>query len=129
MTHRQKVDRLIADLGQRGVGASTVAPPLFRLMWALGLQVPPPLFLGFVPLTLLAGGIFGAFWGLFMWLLQWQFWQVPVEVVFLSAGGAGLLFGLSMAAYCRWKAARLELSSWEKYPGPEPSAPPDRSRG
>jgi hypothetical protein len=61
--HRQKVERLVADLRQRGVSPYTVAPPLFRLAWALGLAVPPPLFLGFGPLALLMGGFFGAFWG------------------------------------------------------------------
>jgi uncharacterized protein DUF6404 len=117
MTHRQKVDRLIADLGKRGVGAFTVAPPLFRLLWSLGLEVPPPLFLGFVTLTLLMGGFFGVVWGVFMWLLQWQSGRVPVETAVLNAVGAGLLFGLSMAAYYRWKAVRLGLPSWESYAG------------
>lgn len=53
VTHCQKADHLIAELGQEGVGPYTVAPPLFRLLWALGLEVPPPLFLGFFPLSVL----------------------------------------------------------------------------
>ena len=52
MTHRQKVDHLIEELGRQGVGTYAVAPPLFRLLWALGLEVPPPFFLGFRRLTL-----------------------------------------------------------------------------
>lgn len=35
MNHRQKVERLIEELGQQGMGSYTVAPPLFRLLWAL----------------------------------------------------------------------------------------------
>jgi hypothetical protein len=119
MTHRQKVDALIADLGKRGVGPSTVAPPFFRLLWALGLNLPPPLFMGFLSLALFTGIFFGVFLGAFMWasmwLLQRQVWQ-PVELAIASVG-AGLLFGLSMAGYIRWKASRLQLPPWESYSG------------
>ncbi|HEV3386416.1 MAG TPA: DUF6404 family protein [Gemmata sp.] len=116
-THRQKVERLIADLRKQGVSPYSVAPPLFRLLWALGLNVPPPLFLGFVTLTLLMGAFFGILWGAIMWLLQWQAWRMPIELAAGFSGGAGLLFGVSMAGYYRWKAARLGLPSWESYPG------------
>jgi hypothetical protein len=55
MAHRQRVERLIEELGQQGMGYYTVAPPLFWLLWALGLEIPTPLFLGFRKLTLLMG--------------------------------------------------------------------------
>jgi hypothetical protein len=115
MTHRQKVDHLIADLGKQGVNPYTIAPPIFRLLWTLGLEVPPPLFWGFVSLTLLMGGFFGPLWGAFMWLLQWQ-WHTPVELAILISALAGLLFGLSMAGYYRWTATRLQLPPWDSYP-------------
>jgi hypothetical protein len=117
MTHRQKVEHLISDLRKQGVSPSTVAPPFFRLLWTLGLDVPPPFFLGFLTLTLLMGAFFGTLWGVFMWLLLWQAWHVPLEVVIMTSAGTGLFFGLSMAGYYRWKAARLRLPPWESYPG------------
>ena len=55
MTHRQRVERLIEELGQQGMGYYTVAPPLFWLLWTLGLEIPPLLFMGFRKLTLLMG--------------------------------------------------------------------------
>ena len=115
---RQKVERLIADLRERGVGSRTAAPPLFRLAWALGLDVPPPLFLGFLPLLLLTGAIFGSFWGAFLWTLRWRAWQMPGWLAALTAGCAGLAFGLGMATHYRRKAARLRLPPWESYPDP-----------
>jgi hypothetical protein len=63
MTHRQKVERLLAELGQRGVGSYAVARPLFRLLWALGLEIPPAFFLGSRQLTLLMGTTFGVLFG------------------------------------------------------------------
>src|SRR5262245_37698219 len=106
MTHRQKVERLVQELRQQGVSPYTTAPPLFRLLWALGVPVPPPFFIGFLPLTLLMGVPFGVLWGAAMWLLQWQS-RLPAEAAALTAAAAGLFFGLGMAGYVRWKAARL----------------------
>lgn len=83
----------------------------------MGFKLPPPFFLGFVTLTLLMGAFFGILWGTVMWLLQWQAWQVPMEPAVLVSTGAGLFFGLSLAGYYRWKAARLQLPPWESYPG------------
>src|SRR6266851_4942207 len=118
LTHRQKVDRLITDLHKLGVSPYTVAPPLFRLLWALGFNVPPPFFLGFLTLTLLAGAFFGIpffviLWGASMWLLPRH---LSIGFAVVTYAGPGLLFGLSMAAYYRWKAARLRLPPWESYP-------------
>jgi hypothetical protein len=123
MAHRQKVERLIEELSQQGRGYYTVASPLFWLLWALGLEVPPPLFLGFRKLTLLMGTFFGvlwgALWGVGMWLWAWQ-GEIPagiaVTVTDFAAVLAGLVFGLVMAWYTRGKAARLGIpSSWEEY--------------
>jgi hypothetical protein len=133
MTHRQKVDHLIEELGRQGVGPYAVAPPLFRLLWALGLEVPPPFFLGFRRLTLLTGASFGVLWAVLfnVGMGVWTWWQTGVPglagLVGVLAGAllliapaavlAGSLFGPFMAAFIRWKAARLGLpSSWEDYP-------------
>jgi hypothetical protein len=131
LTHRQKVDRLITDLHKQGVSPYTVAPPLFRLLWALGLEVPPPFFLGFLTLTLLMGTSFGILWGALiwgplMWLLPSRAWHSPAAIPVMTTAGAALLFGLSMAAYYRWKAARLRLPPWESYPGAMPKILPSR---
>jgi membrane associated rhomboid family serine protease len=124
MSHRQKVEHLITELGQQGVGAYTAAPPLFRLFWALGLKVPPPLFLGFGKLTLLMGASFGVLWGVLwgvlMWLWVWQ-GEIPaviaVPLIVIAAVLAGLIFGVVMAGLIRRKAAQLGIpSSWEDYP-------------
>jgi hypothetical protein len=114
---RQKVERLIADLRRRGVSPYTAAPPLFRLAWALGLNVPPPLFMGFLPLTLLMGAFYGTLWGGFIWALQWHSGPSAQRAAATLAACAGLVFGLSVAAYYRRKASRLRLPPWESYPG------------
>jgi hypothetical protein len=118
--HDQKVARVLADLERQGVSRWSAAPPLFRLLWALGLAVPPPLFLGLRSLTLLFGVLFGSIWGVSMWTTQWRFWSPPDEIsltiVIVSTALAGVLFGFTMATYYRWRANRLHLPSWENYP-------------
>ncbi len=68
MPHPQKVDHLIQELDHQGVSSTMSAPPLFRLQWALGLEVPPPLFLGLLQYALVLGIPFGVLWGVGMWL-------------------------------------------------------------
>ncbi len=96
--------------------------------------MPPPLFWGFVPLALFQGVLFAVLFGLFMGLafvmillLATDFGQFNAgQFVFRGvlglgavAGGAvlaGVMFGLFMAAYSRWKIAKLGLPRWHEYP-------------
>lgn len=54
-------------------------------------------------LTVAMGSFFGIFFGAFF---AWSQRRVPVAGKLSVAIGSGLLFGLSMAIYYRWKAAR-----------------------
>ncbi len=47
MTHREKDAYLLRDLGQRGIRPRIVAPPIYRLLWHLGVEVRPPHFASF----------------------------------------------------------------------------------
>ena len=115
MTHRQKVDHLIEGLGKQGVDSDKAAPPLFRLLWKLGLDLPPPFFLSFGKLALMMGTCFG--------VLEIPLWVIltclslSTEETVLVAVSTGAAYGLAMAWYLRSKAAQLGLpSSWEAYP-------------
>ena len=44
-------------------------------------------------------------------------WHLPLGRAAASSAVAGLIFGLIMAAYFRWKAAQLRLPPWGSYPG------------
>jgi len=126
MTFQEKTETLIKDLQRRGVSPYTTAPPLFRLLWAIGLRIPPPFFLGFVTLTLAFGVFFGVLWGALMWVISWR--GGSVEVAIAASAAAGLLFGLMMAGCCRWKAAKLGLPPWNEYPRTLSVEPADPTR-
>src|SRR5690349_12297522 len=94
MTHAEKVDAMHRHMGALGISTYTAAPPAWRLLWRLGVQAPPPLFLGFWTTAIAMGSFFGFFWGLFMWLFAWPT-QMPAWAMVSTAGGAGVFFGLA----------------------------------
>jgi hypothetical protein len=52
-----------------------------------------------------------------MWLVLWSHQDVPSWMPLGAAMGAGMTFGLSMAAVFRYFARRYKLPSWADYTG------------
>jgi hypothetical protein len=117
MDHQAKVAHLLEDLKQRGIGPFTTAPPLYRLLWWMGIETPPPHFASFGSTALVMGLFFGVFWGLIMWFLGWRANDVPIASAMTMSVVAGVLFGVITAAYFRWRASKLALPPWQDYPG------------
>ena len=120
MTHSYKLKQMQRHLASVGVPPTTSAPPLWRLLWRLGIQIPPPLFTRFLPLALFMGILFGAFWGLFMWLFLWSRQSIAIGIILGASAVAGLLFGLCMADYFRHLARKHHLPLWADYAGQQP---------
>jgi hypothetical protein len=117
MTHSEKLKTMQEHLAKLGVSQSKSAPPFWKILWRLGIEVPPPLFLGFWPIALFMGSFFGVFWGLFMWLFHWSDQGKPLVAILVGAILAGVMFGLCMAAYFRHLARKLDLPAWTSYTG------------
>jgi len=117
MTHREKLELMYRHFDALGISRSTSAPPAWRLLWKMGLEVPPPLFAPFLPMALATGGFFALGWGLIMWLGFWASRDMPVSIAVLSSLAAGALFGLVMAGIYRHLARRHGLPSWAEYRG------------
>ena len=108
-TFRRKVDAHIAEVGRLGVPRLVAAPPPFELLWSAGLEIPPPLFLGFLPM-LAATAVPAAI----VSLLPIALLARPAVALVLAAW-CGLLLGAIVAAYYRHKARDLALPAWEHY--------------
>jgi len=110
-----RLQQALSLLDAKGLGKSTYAPPLFRLLWKLGVKVPPPHMAGFALNSLLMGGFFGVFWSLAMWLMLWGRQGKPPVIVAVAALLAGALFGLAMAWYLRYSARKRAIPRWQDF--------------
>ena len=117
MDHQAKVQAMYRHMDALGVSRSTAAPPLWRLLWRAGIEIPPPLFIPFLSAALGMGAFFGFFWGAFMWLFFWTRQGASFELVGGASLLAGVMFGLLMAAYLRVVAGRHDLPRWSEYTG------------
>lgn len=117
MTHEDKLDVMYRHMARIGVPASTAAPSAWRLLWRLGVEVPPPLFTPFWTGALAMGTVFGVFWGLLMWAIQWAHQGMPLSLMAVLTLLAGVLFGLSMAVYFRHVSRKHRLPRWTEYTG------------
>jgi len=109
MTGSEKLQAMQARMAELGIAPSTAAPPLWKLLWRMGVEVPPPLFMGFWSVALLMGGFFGVGWGILMWFMMWSRQGMAGWVALVAAVVAGVLFGLAMAAYFRHLARKHGL--------------------
>lgn len=117
MTHTEMFNRIAADMRARGLPPGTAVPPLWKLLWRMGIRIPPPLFLGFWLNALSLGAIFGVLWGVMMWLLVWSAQGMSVAWAFSGALLAAVLFGVTMAALMRHFSRKHALPSWAAYLG------------
>ncbi|HEU0154132.1 MAG TPA: DUF6404 family protein [Arenimonas sp.] len=117
MDHDEKIARMYPHMDALGIGRSTAVPPAWRVLWSLGVKVPPPLFVPFLPMALATGAFFGMTWGLLMAFVYWSRQGYPVSAMLGSSIAAGVLFGLAMAGIYRYLARKHRLPSWDQYRG------------
>ncbi len=118
MTHSEKLKAMYAHLPTLGVSPYTAAPPLYRFLWHVGINIPPPIFGSFLPTAIFMGTFFAVGWGAVMWLLLWSHEpSMSLDSAAITAATAGLLFGLIMAGYYAYKSKQLNLPPWSEYSG------------
>lgn len=117
MDPRSKRLAALEILASTGIWRSNYAPPIYRLLWRLGVEAPPPHFAGFWRNVLTGGGFFGLAYGILMWFLRWSSQGLRVGNAVLWAVSTGLAFGLAMATYYAYGRRRHGLPRWSELPG------------
>jgi len=115
MNTQSKREAALKVLASTGMWRSSYAPPLLRLLWRLGFDVPPPHFGTFWSNALSMGAFFAVAWGLLMWFLFWSHQGMPPVIAFASAGAAGVMFGFAMAGYYAYGNRKHNLPSWRDF--------------
>lgn len=89
------LEQLLVESGEKKAWGS---PPLYKLFWKFGWEIPPPLFQSFKMNFLCFGGYFGIFWGTTMYFFFWRKDEGNDLTINIAAAIlAGVLFGVSMA--------------------------------
>jgi hypothetical protein len=121
MTHEEKVELMFQDLIPKGIKKSTLAPPLYRFLWKLGVKISPPLFSSFIFLFLFQGIFFGILMGIFICAFAWIIRRFVDNSGFTFIGAiyssviGSIIFGLVMATYTRNRAKKYKLPLWKDY--------------
>lgn len=116
MAYPPRIETALAHLAATGITKSNYAPPLFRILWRMGVHVRPPHFANFISNFLLMGSWFGFAWGMIMWLFVWRGAGKSPYAAAAGALMAGAMFGLCMAAYYRYGARKYKLPEWSQIP-------------
>ena len=113
MTQLSKLESYKQYMAAKGINKATAFPSAWGVLWSMGIKIPPPPFLGFVSLAVIAGGLFGPLFGLGAWLLGNRgVREMPASKALWVALFTGTVFGLIMAAYYRHLARKHRLGSW-----------------
>ena len=110
--HRR--DAALRLMDAAGVPSGLSQPPLWRLLWRLGVKIPPPLFMRAWGRALLSGLSFAIFWGAAMWLLIWRAQAYSPLMAIGSALFAGLLVGAMTTVISLHKRRKLGRPPWDQ---------------
>jgi hypothetical protein len=116
MSFDLKRTQALEIMARTGVWRSSYEPPAFRALWRIGVRIPPPHFIPFLPIALGVGLAFavlwGVTWGILMSLFVWSHTDFELQGVFIASGQAGLLFGVFMALYYAYGRYKYKLPKW-----------------
>ncbi|MFZ6755568.1 DUF6404 family protein, partial [Undibacterium sp. Dicai25W] len=97
-----------------GISRSNYAPPLVRLLWRVGIDIPPPHFGGIFTNALLMGTFYGTAWGIIMWMAVWSHEGMSPIGALITSVCAGILFGFGMSGYYAYNRRKHNLPKWSE---------------
>ena len=115
MTFKEERDLALDRLSATTIRPANYAPPIYRVMWWLGLPLAPPHVSGFVTNALVAAGYFSVLFGGVVTgtrVLLGQTaanWHAAGQTWLIAGVPAGCVFGLGMATYYLWSARKHGL--------------------
>lgn len=118
MYSRAKRIAALEILARTGMERGNYAPPLLWICWRVGINVPPPHFVPFRKIAIALGSYFtiafalatGLALPLIRWFFEGRLWW---GLLAASDVGAGVLFGLIMAAYYASGRRKHKLPGWQ----------------
>jgi hypothetical protein len=112
MKNSQKRINALQLMARTGSSKMDCAPMVWRVLWSMGFQIPPPHFSPFLLNLLISGLWFGSFGGLILWAIRILNGD-PIDVgFFIEVGVLAVTFGILMAVYYAFFKRKHHLPSW-----------------
>lgn len=112
MTFQTRREQSLAILRNTGMWRCNYEPPYLRILWRIGVEIPPPHFVPFSQMAMLATLWFSVVWGTIMWNLVWAKQGLTGIAAVCISCLAALFFGLSMGIYFAYGRRKYNLPSW-----------------
>ncbi|MCW9474420.1 DUF6404 family protein [Klebsiella grimontii] len=113
MDFEERKQKALTIMADRRMWKSNYAPPMIRLLWWLGVKIPPPPFASFWQILVLMAVWFSVAYGLLMYFQVWRIQGMnPLFACMLSVI-AGFFFGLCMALFHLWRKKVNQLPEWK----------------
>lgn len=122
MNQQERVDLYKQYMASKGVAPTTSVPPLWDVMWRMGLDIPPPPFVSTAVLALIfipLGALLPLALGVLFFVLSagHRFYWPPWPLIEAMVIGSALLIGLGTPWYYWQLARRCGLGSWSTFIG------------
>jgi len=116
MTHKEKVDHFVEEMKSKGVRTWDSAPPISRLLWKLGFEVPPLMFIDSKVSGIISGILFGISFELLSLVpLFGTPRQFSIYTFIIEGLIVGSLFGYVMATWYKHQYKKYNLPDWKDY--------------
>lgn len=119
MKHAQRVELYRAYLAAEGTPPQHAVPPVWSLLWASGIELPPPPFLGALPLALMYAPMFASI-PIVLWVfdhLRFHRHHLPWSWVLWLMAAAALAGAIGPPMFYRRMARRYGLLRWSTFYG------------
>ena len=124
MPPKQRIEAYMRYMSSQRLDKWVFAPGLWRMLWSIGMYLPPPPFMGVVSLTLVsvACGVpvgFVAWIVMFPEVLIWPFnhQQLLLAPLWWCIGLAGTFIAAGNWTYYQHMARQHGLADWTKFTG------------
>jgi Family of unknown function (DUF6404) len=113
MDNNPKRTAAINLLVAREIWPVNYVPMGLRLLWRIGIDIPPPYFISFYGNVFLVGTPMALLYGFTFWFFIWSR-QSSSITMWLLAVALGLSFGLTQAAKYKRLKGKYSLPSWDE---------------
>jgi hypothetical protein len=115
MTFEDKIAHFRQEQKSRGEKSYKFIPPIYFLLWKMGIRFRPPAFWALRQSILVNGILFGGLFGLLRWFFEWRQIGFSMETAIVTALCAAICI-VAMVRRIENQRKRLSLGDWKTYP-------------